>query len=335
MPSPRYRTITLVCPPHVRTGGPEAIHQLGRALLDLGHDARILYINSLGDLIPNEGRIVAPEIVDPMPPEYAHYGVPRAANLENEPEDLLIFPEIWPDIFRIGLRLKLAMWWLSIDNGLENVARLGGLEVLRTLPCTHLCQSHYAMAYLARNGISGLPLFDYTSPDYVAQAANPALGGQARDARVLYPARGRAFGEWLKLIAPDIECLELQGFSPAEMTQLFLTSRLYVDFGHHPGKDRMPREAAVLGCCVITGQRGAAENSFDIPIPAAYNFDDAQAMREVDLLLTIRNVLKDYEHRTADFGVYRQIIAGEPIMFLAQTAQIFGGRLVAAPEAAA
>ena len=227
------------------------------------------------------------------------------------------------------------MWWLSIDNGLENVARLGGLEVLRTLPCTHLCQSHYAMAYLARNGISGLPLFDYTSPDYVAQAANPALGGQARDARVLYPARGRAFGEWLKLIAPDIECLELQGFSPAEMTQLFLTSRLYVDFGHHPGKDRMPREAAVLGCCVITGQRGAAENSFDIPIPAAYKFDDAQAMREVDLLLTIRNVLKDYEHRTADFGVYRQIIAGEPIMFLAQTAQIFGGRLVAAPEAAA
>jgi len=46
-----------------------------------------------------------------------------------------------------------------------------------------------------------------------------------------------------------------------------VSRKLYVDFGKHPGKDRMPREAAVHGCCIITGRRGAAGNPFDIPIP--------------------------------------------------------------------
>jgi hypothetical protein len=37
----QYRIVTILCPAKVRTGGPEALHQLGRALIDLGHDARI------------------------------------------------------------------------------------------------------------------------------------------------------------------------------------------------------------------------------------------------------------------------------------------------------
>lgn len=32
-------------------------------------------------------------------------------------------------------------------------------------------------------------------------------------------------------------------------------AKVYIDFGNHPGKDRIPREAAILGCCAIVGKR--------------------------------------------------------------------------------
>ena len=33
--------------------------------------------------------------------------------------------------------------------------------------------------------------------------------------------------------------------------------QVYIDFGHHPGQDRLPREAVQCGCVVITGTRGS------------------------------------------------------------------------------
>jgi len=33
--------------------------------------------------------------------------------------------------------------------------------------------------------------------------------------------------------------------------------QVYIDFGHHPGQDRLPREAVQCGCVVITGKRGS------------------------------------------------------------------------------
>ena len=42
---------------------------------------------------------------------------------------------------------------------------------------------------------------------------------------------------------------------------------IYIDFGHHPDKERLPREAAIHGCIVITGLCGSAANSQDVPLP--------------------------------------------------------------------
>jgi hypothetical protein len=50
---------------------------------------------------------------------------------------------------------------------------------------------------------------------------------------------------------------------------------VYIDFGNHPGRDRIPREAAAMGCVVITNRRGSAENDVDIPIPNFLKIDDA------------------------------------------------------------
>jgi len=101
---------------------------------------------------------------------------------------------------------------------------------------------------------------------------------------------------------------------------------LFVDFGSHPGKDRMPREAAILGCCIITGRRGAAANPLDIPIPDRYKFKDSRLLIP-RIVRAIRRVVAEYDVRTEDFTSYRSAIRGERREFMLQVQEIFGGRL--------
>ena len=72
---------------------------------------------------------------------------------------------------------------------------------------------------------------------------------------------------------PDFHFFPLAGFNREQLATKFLESKLYIDFGHHPGKDRLPREAGIHGCCVITGLYGSASNAFDVNIPPAYKID--------------------------------------------------------------
>ena len=43
-----------------------------------------------------------------------------------------------------------------------------------------------------------------------------------------------------------------------EVQELLSKCKVYIDFGHFPGKDRVPREAAMCNCCIITGKYGAS-----------------------------------------------------------------------------
>ncbi len=326
---PLYRTIYLLCPANVRTGGPEALHQLGRALLDCGLDARMVYLKGAPAPVAADGMLTFPTLDDPMPPEYAHYDIPRAFSIRDAADCAVVFPEIWPVVIPMLQHAVPHLWWLSIDNGMRAVEAFGGIPAIAATRAVHLCQSYYALAYLAERGLPGLPLFDYTAPEHGAAAMRAGSGN--RQDRILYPSRGKWFTGWLRRWAPNLPWQEIAGFTPAQVQELFLTSKLYVDFGSHPGKDRMPREAAILGCCVITGQRGAAGNPYDVPIPSGYKFKDSRLLVP-RIVGRIRQVLAEYDRDTADFATYRRIIMGEKIEFLAQAARIFGGRLIAAPN---
>ncbi|HBK05473.1 MAG TPA: hypothetical protein DDZ81_06355 [Acetobacteraceae bacterium] len=320
MPAPSYRTIYILCHARSRTGGPEALHQLGRALRDLGHDARMVYAES--DAVPTclKGVVRFPEIADPMPAAYEHYDVPRTFEVLDEPGNAMVIGELHLDILQYLSEISPYIWWLSIDNGLRAVRAFGGFGAVRLARVKHLCQSYYAMSYLLEKNILGFPVFDYTTPQHVTAAAG--WDGSRVD-RILYPARGKWFTEWLQWWAPDLAWQEIVGFSPSEVRNLFLTSKLYVDFGSHPGKDRMPREAAILGCCIVTGQRGSAGNSFDIPILAGYKFRDSR-LQIPRIVRAIRQIMSDYQNRIGDFEIYRAIIAGERLEFNAQVERVFG-----------
>ncbi|MCM8776202.1 MAG: hypothetical protein NC930_07645, partial [Candidatus Omnitrophica bacterium] len=92
--------IYVLCPSQVATGGPEAIHQLVHELRVLGYDASIVY---------------SPQVDEPTPAAYRHYGINNVWEIDDKPLNLLIVPEVWADRVKEFSNMQKAIWWLSVD----------------------------------------------------------------------------------------------------------------------------------------------------------------------------------------------------------------------------
>jgi len=122
--------------------------------------------------------------------------------------------------------------------------------------------------------------------------------------------------------APQFEWVPLVNMTKEQIIQKLLSSKIYIDFGNHPGKDRLPREAALCGCCIITGKRGAAGNNVDITIPSKYKFADA--IESIPMIVKqIELILNQYDLCSSDFDTYRSHIKREKELFENQARSIF------------
>jgi len=325
----RYQTVLIACPGNAMTAGPEAIHQLAHDLIRLGHNAAVVYFP------------FAEEFKTPAP--YIQYQVPVAKYRDIEGE-LFIFPEIVTTYALKIKHAKAAIWWMSVNNYtcvrygyiwrdklryLKNVVKglrpIGGLQTLRKL--MHFAQSHYALNFLKANGIIGQLLSDpipiYTSASYL-QSLPEKCTKAIRSNTILYnPHKGKKVVQSLIAQFPNWRFFPLSGFNRAQLANKFLEAKLYIDFGHHPGKDRLPREAAIHGCCVITGLYGSASNSLDVNIPQAYKIDPQACSFLDNFKKQVNLIFNDFEKCSAEFSDYRQTISQEQIHFDDQINQIF------------
>ena len=63
------------------------------------------------------------------------------------------------------------------------------------------------------------------------------------------------------IIQSKINLIPLINFNKKEIINFLSKSKIYIDFGFHPGQDQMPREAAILKNCIITNKEGSAYQS--------------------------------------------------------------------------
>ena len=103
--------------------------------------------------------------------------------------------------------------------------------------------------------------------------------------------------------------------TPDQVNSLLGSVKVYIDFGEHPGKDRFPREAAMAGCCIVTGKQGSAGNDIDIAIPRKYKIDE----RESDFIKSFKTIINsifiDLDGSQKEFEIYRKKIQEEPADF--------------------
>ena len=320
--------IYVVCPPGYKTGGTELAHQLVKELNNIGREAMITYY---GD---------AERAINPAFFEYVD-SFCNIEDVEDKDHNIIVFPEIVPEMEKAFYNIQKCVWWMSVDNylathNLEYYAKNNGyFKTLRHVlkgkfqlngdvinkNIMHLYQSEYARLFLEERGIvNSERLSDYINDAYL----NNSLSNTERENIVLYnPRKGFKFTKKIIQCAKDCKFVALENFTNSEVKNLLNKSKVYIDFGNHPGKDRFPREAAICGCCIITGKDGAAGNCIDIPIGEDFKIE----AKEENLCLVcdrIRKCLRDYDVETKKFDSYRELIRKEHAAFCEDAKRLFG-----------
>ena len=143
---------------------------------------------------------------------------------------------------------------------------------------------------------------------------------------VLYnPKKGLEFTQKIieKSKGKNWKWVPLIGLKNEQVKEYLETSKVYIDFGNHPGKDRFPREAAILGCCVLTDKRGAANYFKDVPIADKYKYEDKDK-NIPKIIQMIEYCIENYSIARNDFEDYREYIKSEKATFTDDVVKIFG-----------
>ena len=274
--------ISVACPSSVETGGVELLHQL-TAELRKYTPAKIWY--------PGGGENM---------PAYQIYG----NDVTEKPEGTIILPEIWAEMY--SFFQDSIIYWESVDNYLSRYQSKNILP-FNTL---NLIQSEYAKQFVLDHFSTDIiEISDYINDDFF----KPYHPTARWDDVVLYnPVKGYEFTKMLMTALPEVEFVPLKWMTRKQLIHMMRCAKLYIDFGSHPGKDRMPREAAICGCCVITGKDGSAAYFEDVGIPEEYKFDRTECNIPA-IASKIREVLSIYP--SDDFEGYREVIKGEKQRF--------------------
>lgn len=280
--------IYILCPANFASGGPELLHQLGYKLRLLGFEAVMYYWNQKAQ-------------ISPICNEYLKYNVPYTQTLSDKQENIVIIPEVVIPIIHSLFNIKKVIWWLSVDNAKYT---LHDMDVMRSdKHIIHFCQSHYAIDFLLQNDIENNRI-KYLS-DYINTAFLMKRNKEERDDIIVFNPR-KGFDVTSSLIEKScarIKWQALSGLTPDGMRDVMEHAKIYIDFGNHPGKDRIPREAALSGCIVVTNCKGSAKNTIDVPIKKQYKFENTQNITSI--LESLYKMIHDYKNLKEDFEEYK------------------------------
>jgi hypothetical protein len=277
--------VLLLCP-EVKTGGPEALHQLAHAIARHGGLARLVYYGPYSRLEIEGDRVRCDTASSPMPAHFAQYAPPVLHETRLTPHTLIVFPEPLSQLAATEAGYQRALWWLSLDNAMAQnpaLAEGDGRAVFADPRLLHFHQSDYAARFLRENGAAHyLPLSDYTDPQFIHRSLvtedNPPIADRAQIV-CFFPNKGAdlaaRFLEDATSLRQRIDFVPIRDMTKAQVRATLFGARIYIDFGHHPGKDRVPREAAIAGAVVLLHAAGAARCFPDHPLPDAYRFTEA------------------------------------------------------------
>lgn len=339
----KYSKVFVYLPGRIPCGGAELAHQLVDYLRNHEKNAFMVY----GD-DQTEGK------AHPVMECYSKYNIATSIHIEDSAENVLVLPETAYGMAKRYTNIQIACWWMSVDNFVQSELHYHHYQwsaqktayqnirkwihvVLLHLPIPafdilyylrkeqhrviHMYQSQYACEYIKAHNLGrSYPLSDYINMELLP--GEPIDKSKKEDIILYNPRKGLEFTKKIIQTLPEYKFVALQGMNRTELNEVFDKAKIYIDFGSFPGKDRLPREAVMHDCCIITGKLGASAYHEDVPIADKYKFDtiddNLHAIGE-----RIREVINDYESMNADFESYRTIVRGEQKVFYKEIEEIF------------
>ena len=119
-------------PAQAIAGGVESLFQLADAINNVGGESIVIWDVNYGQ---------------PIPDKYQHYNIKHSLPVEDQPENWVIYPEVWTEKINTYKHMKKAIWWLSVNNNHGKFTDFSNNEI------THFYQSFYALDYLQKKAI--------------------------------------------------------------------------------------------------------------------------------------------------------------------------------------
>jgi len=301
--------------PWYKTGGVECLHQLADLLKKKGFHSGIVY--------PSIHKKI-------LYPQYSYDVFPK---IEDNRKNILIIPESMPKEIYKYKKIRKAIWWLSFDKApLEEylflfnrffyflnraLRRIFGnphkkitkylFDKKKTLlkefyNIDHFCQSNYVKEKLKNKGIKNLEMLE----DYIyLEKKTRKTKKQKKENSVCYnPKKGFSYTKKIMKLNPAIQFIPLINMTKEELYNQLKKSKIYTDFGYHPGKDKIPREAALNDCIIITNTKGSAGNLRDVP--SKYKIKEGDSLEKASKI--IKDCIKEYPERIKEFANYKRFV---------------------------
>ena len=324
--------IYIFSPINYGTGGPEALHQLGNVLHKLHRNVFMYYYYN--DTNNSNQNVI-----------YSEYNVPFTKNIINDENNILIVPETFlSPIFNQNFnRTQKLIWWLSVTNyklTLEEIKKDSKsflykikqilkpekhpspptIKKLIESKANNLAHSYFSKVFLEQNHLQVIgKLTDYMNNVFKKTYQVDIK----RENQIIYnPKKNGKFLNKIIALLPDIKWTPIANISPIEVAELMNRSKLYIDFGYHPGQERMPREAILMGCCIITGKKGSAKFYEDVPLENKFKYEDIDS-NIPEIISTILECLNDFDNQIKFFESYRKLIIDEEQTFENNVSELF------------
>ena len=325
--------VYIVSNPYYFNGGGELLHQLCDALNNNGIDSYMCYFDI------KKHQFIKADIPDHI----KLYNTHPCDGIEDNECNIIIVPEKYTEPFKGLNRIQKCIWWLGMNqyfwtSELYSWPRLTVLyhwllylsgkatplppHKIKGQEIRHLSQCWYGVAFLNNKGFHNVA---YLS-DYINELHLDLGENVERENIVLYnPKRNIKYLKKVMKYDESIKYIPIINMSNQEVSALMARAKLYVDLGSHPGKDRMPREAALHGCCIITSTEGSADFWDDVPIGNEFKFVRSNANLPL-VHKKIMDVLNDYDGYMHKFDSYREFILKEKGHFEDDVKNIFSKR---------
>ncbi|MGQ5708294.1 hypothetical protein [Lactobacillus sp. PSON] len=330
--------IYIVCP-YNKTGGPRSLHQLGNNLVSKGLDVYMYYGNhgqkiKASKLLYNDSKAKIADNIEDQKDNVvitSEYDTGWLLKIKKAKKVIwwlsltyYLNNDILADVKKYTSNKNESSFYIPIRyfkriikdklNGKSDkfVKKSKDFQTIY-----HLYNCEYVREYITSRGVKDIQMQYLCGPiDLVNNDLSIDNILKDKENIIVYnPAKMdkdvvESISEYLQKYYPSYIFKPLQNMTHNEVLNNLRKAKVYLDLGYFPGPERMPREAVMQYCNIITANRGSAANSIDIPIPKKYKFgiDELNVKKLCELAV---NMCDNFAVYTPEYDKYREKVINQ------------------------